>query len=502
MTKQLSKLFIVIGMSLGTDFALAQDVKAQGLVMLDYEVIAVPGSQSIDLMGFHFLNKMNDWMYLGVGGYAPLFKGEYGGFMALDITAHVQRRIFGNFVVDAGLSVGGGGGGKSVQQSVILSGTGGFVKSYFGVGYDFGDFSVGVNFARMKFKKSAIDNSQPNIYVQVPFSYSIGSYSSSGDRLFPADKRDTPGASLDVSENVLTLGLDNFVQIRPEGLNKDTINVAELQFSHFMTKNSYWYVNAGVGYHGLPLYNHVLGGLGYRLPVSSQLNLYGQLAVGSGGYAPDTLNTGPGLLVYPKISAEYLFSKNFGLSLSAGYLFAPKGSSKNYTVGAALNYHIHSGGTSSDTLGRTEGILYRGYRFNLFPQTAFNPKSTGSSQSRLNMLSAQLDNIVSDHFYIPVQVNIAYNAYSGYPGYGELLAGVGVQTKHHKDSRTQWFGQLLLGTNSHGPMLKTGIGLNLGLSDHFAIYGMVGQAFGTNREKFRADYLGVGVTYRFSVPSW
>lgn len=529
MIKKTFKILVVISIFLGADFCLAQEtslvsnenpksgssesastkrseppklIKAEGMVMLDYEVIPVPGRKSIDLMGFHFLSKMNEWMYLGVGGYAPLFNGEYGGFMAIDVTAHVQRKIFGNFFADAGVSVGGGGGGKSVEQSKILSGTGGFVKTYFGLGHDFDDFSVGVNFANMKFKGSVIDHSQFNLYVQMPFSYSTSPYASSGDRSIAAGKSDAQQGKLTSSENMLTLGLDNFFQINPEGVNKNTINVVDLQFSNFMTKDIYWYVNAGVGYHGLTLYNHILAGIGYRVPISPRIGLYGQLALGSGGYAPETINTGSGLLVYPKLSVEYLLDKNLALSLSGGYLFAPKGSSKNYTFGAALNYHIKSGGRSSATSDTAEESIYRGYRINLFQQTEFNVKDRNIPRSKINLLSAQFDNIVNDNFFVPTQISVAYNAYLGYPGYGELLVGIGVQNKYYKDGRFQWFGQLLAGTNSHGLILKTGIGLNLGLNDRTAIYGLAGQTFAVDKGKFRSDYVGFGLTYRFSVPSW
>ncbi len=530
MIKQFPNLLVVVGLFLGASFALAQEanlvsnqntkldssesvsttrsersnlIKSEGIVMLDYEVIPVPGNKSIDLMGFHLLNKVNDWMYLGVGGYAPLFNGEYGGFMAFDVTAHVQRRIFGNFFAAAGLSMGGGGGGKSTEQSKILSGTGGFVKSYIGLGYDFRDFSVGLNLAKMKFTKSAIDNSQFNIYVQVPFSYSIGSYASSGDRVFSADKPDAERTFVDSGENTLTVGLDNFLQINPEGLIKETIHIADLQFSHFMTKNSYWYATAGVGYHGMPLYNQVLGGLGYRVRISPNVNLYSQLALGSGGYDPETINTGSGLLVYPKISAEYLLDKNLGFSLSAGYLFAPMGSSKNYTFGASLNYRIHSGGESSAASDTNESVVYRGYRFNLFQQTEFNVKYRDIGRSKINLLSAQIDKIMSDHIYIPIQVSVAYDTYLGYPGYGELLAGIGVQNKYYENNRFQLFGQFLVGTNVHGQILKTGVGMNYGVSDRLAIYALVGQTFSIDKEKeFKSDYVGLGMTYRFSVPSW
>ncbi|MFZ2649664.1 MAG: hypothetical protein WA210_06115 [Burkholderiaceae bacterium] len=483
----------------------ARSRSAEAMFMLDYQVIPVPGGKSIDLTGFHVFNELNDWMYLGVGGHAPILAGEYGGFMAFDVTAHVQRKIYGNLFADAGLSLGGGGGGKSVQQSRILSGTGRYVKSYVGFGHDFVDFSLGANLAHMKFTNSAINHSQLNLFVQVPFSYVIGPYARSGDRLFSADHAGALEISEDPAENILTLGLDNLVQINPEGQHKNNINLVDMQFSHFMTKHSYWYFNAAAGYRGLPLYNQAIGGLGYRAGITPNIKLYGQLGIGSGGYAPETINTGPGLLIYPRISAEYSINKNFGVLFSAGYMFAPKGSSKNYTLGAALNYHIHSGDVGSGASGAANHASYRGYRFNLFQQTEFNVKFRGADQDKIKLLTIQFDNVVNDHIYIPVQVGAAYNTHLTYPGYGEITAGVGVQNKYDKNERFQFFGQLLVGANVHGSILKTGVGTKYGVSDRLAIYGVAGQTFagpGSNREKFRSEYVGLGVTYRFSVPSW
>jgi hypothetical protein len=474
--------------------------RAEGMVVLDYQVIPVPGEKSIDLMGLHVLTKLTDWMYFGVGAYAPLFKGDYGGFMAFDVTAHAQRRIWGNLFANAGLSVGGGGGGKSMQQSKVLSGTGGFVKGYVGLGYDLMDVSVGANVARMKFKDSAIDSTQLNVFVQVPFSYSIGPYASFGEKLAASDSKGFFG---DSSETTLTFGLDNFVQIDPEGSNKATIRLIDLQFAHYMTKNAYWYTSLGIGYHGLPLYNQIIGGLGYRFGVSSRVNLHGQLGVGSGGWAPETINTGSGLLIYPKVAAEYAIAKNLSLSLSAGYLFAPKGSSKNYTFGASLNYHIRSGREGPDARGISDSILYRGFRFSVFPQTNYNVRRRDIDRENIGMLSVQFDSIVSDHVYIPIKGAAAYTAYLGFPGYGELLAGAGVQSKHNKGDRLQFFGQLLGGANVHGPVLQAGFGVNYGLNDRLAIFATAGKTLTTssNDGSFRSDYVGLGMTYRFSVPN-
>src|SRR6478672_3410682 len=74
--------------------------RGEGLIVLDYQVIPVPHQPSLDLMGFHVLNKVAEGLYVGVGAYAPLVKGEYGGFMAFDVGASVQHRIRGPLFVN------------------------------------------------------------------------------------------------------------------------------------------------------------------------------------------------------------------------------------------------------------------------------------------------------------------------------------------------------------------------------------------------------------------
>ncbi len=475
--------------------------RGEGMIVLDYQVIPVPQQPALDLMGFHILNKVADGLFVGVGAYAPLLRGEYGGFMAFDLGAHVQRRIAGRLFANAGLAGGGGGGGKSTQQSIELSGTGGFIKGYAGLGLDFDGFSIGANAARMKFRHSAIDHTQLNLFVQMPFDYKVGSLALAGERLSPAD---TEAAFTASSANTLTLGLDNYKQIDPQGSNKSTIHLADLQFAHYMSRASYWYASLGVGYRGLPLYNQFFGGLGYRFDVAPRVSLHTQLGLGSGGYAPEKIDTGAGLLVYPKLSAEYAITKDFGLALTTGYLFAPKGTSKNHTLGVALNYHLQSPRRATDGDAPPDGAVFRGYRFSLVQQTETGVSVRGADRSSIHMLSAQLDTLVSDHVYLPIRAGVAYNAYLGYPGYGELLAGVGLQTRYAKGDRFQFFGQLLGGTNVHGLIINPGIGMNLSLSDRWAVHGSAGKTLATSTANgnFKATSLALGLTYRFSVPSW
>jgi hypothetical protein len=473
---------------------------AKGRIMLDYEVIPVPGYKSIDLLGAHYLHQLNPWLYLGVGIHAPLVYGNYSGFMAFDTTLHAQRRIFGNSFVDAGVSLGGGAGGSSISQVVQLSGTGRLFKSYIGLGYDFRNFSAGVNYTHFQFVDSLTDHSQLDFFFQKPVSYFVGSYAYSGRQT--GSDVSLPG----VGETILAAEFNNIFQLNPTGSNRNTINSLSLQFSHFLNRNPYVFFGVEAGYQGLPWYNQALGGIGYRYSMSPRINFYGQIGVGSGGYDPAEIDMGPGLIVYPKVSAEYLLNKTLGIALSTGYVVAPYGTSKNVTLGAALNYHLASKEGSRLGTGTENVQRFRGFRFNVFHQTEFNVRVGTSAHHNINLLSAQWDSILSDHWYLPIQASVATNDFLGYPGYGELSAGLGVQNKYVARNRFQNFFQVLIGTNINNFVLKTSAGLNYSLTDNLALYGQVGRTISLNKwtqyafdMRVNADSVGLGLTYRFSL---
>lgn len=472
----------------------------EAIILMDYQVLRVAGDKPIDLMGFHVLNKVTDWLFLGGGLYAPLFKGEYGGFMAFDVAAHAQQRLTPQLFATVGILAGGGGGGRSVEQSKVLSGTGGYFKGYVGLGYDFGNFSIGANVAKMKFSHSAIDGAQANVFLEIPYTYLTGPFSSHGQRLSLADARQ---ASEKSDEKMLTVVFDNFRQLNPEGSFKGTFNIADLQYAHYFARDTYWYGGLGVGYHGLLLYNQLMGGIGQRVPISPRVTMYGQLGIGSGGYAPERLNTGAGLLVYPKVAAEYALSKDLGLSLSAGYLVAPEGSSKNLSFGLGLTHHIRSGAAPS-LASDTDGLpTYQAFRVSFFQQVDSSVRFHDTDIGKVKMIGMQADAIVNDRLYIPLQVAVAYNAYRGNPGYGELLAGIGVQNRTDPGERLQLFGQLMAGANVHGLAVKASGGLRYGLSDRTSLHLTAGriEAKSAAGTRFSADSLGLGLDYRFSIPA-
>jgi hypothetical protein len=474
----------------------------EGLLLLDYQVLRVAGDQAIDLMGLHVHHKMADSLYLGTGFYLPLVRGAYGGFAAFDVGAHVQHHLTPRIFATAGLSVGGGAGGRSIAQAKVLSGTGAFYKAYVGLGYDFGPFTLGANLAKMRFKQSSIDSTQANVFVGIPFGYRSGSFYRHGEPLTPAEAQEAAEAG---GESTWSVVLDNFRQIDPTGSFKGDFNMVDLQYAHYIAPDTYWYVALGVGYRGLPIYNQVLGGLGHRLQLAPSLKLHAQLGIGSGGYSPDIIDTDAGLLVYPKLSAEYAVTPDLGLSLSLGYLAAPKGTSRNFSAGVGLNYRFGSGtGRASAPAGRMAELpRFQAFRVNAFQQTESGVRFLGLDRDSLQLIGAQVDAIVDDRWYLAVQGAIAYSEYLGNPGYGELLAGAGLQTRAERGDRWQVFGQLMAGTNVHGLAAKASGGIRYLLGETLGLTLTAGhiQARSKAGNRFTANTLALGLEYRFSLPT-
>jgi hypothetical protein len=345
----------------------------------------------------------------------------------------------------------------------------------------------------MEFLKSAINNTQINFFLQTPFSYTTGAYSRSGDP-FSAP----PRASLNSFGSMISFGLDNYVQIAPVGSYKGMINALDIQYSKFMSKRTYWYYALGVGYKGLPIYNQVIAGVGARFALSNRLRLYGQVGLGSGGYAPSIIDTGSGLMLYPKLSVEFLIKSNTGLSLTAGYVHALDGPARNFTFGVALNHYFGTANAPEGTFEPRSG-RYDGYRFSITHETALNPRFGDIPLNNFNMIAIQVDKLVSGHIYIPLRAAISYQAYRGYPGYGEISAGIGVQNSYMAGGRLQFFGELQVGANVQGTITRGIVGLDYTLRDGLALRATLGQTRGNTG--YRATQFGLGLTSRFSLLS-
>lgn len=481
------------------------------MVMLDYEKIALTTGGKFDFLSTHYLQQINDWIYVGAGISAPLVNGNFGGFFSGDLTLHTQKEVFGNWFVDAGLSVGAGAGGASVRNILSLSGTGAYVKGYAGFGYGFGNLNVGVNLARVQIAGSPINDTTLNFFIQKPLSYRVGSHSASGDALGPEDF-----AGLG-TESIVSFEYSNLNQINPTGKYKGDIGLVSPQFLQFIDADNYVFYGLDLGVTGLVWYNQFQGGVGRRVSVGPRINLYGQLGIGSGGWVTDTINTGPGLVFYPKAKAEYMWSNGVGTFFSAGYMIAPKGTSRNWSIGAGVQYHFPSAKQVLDNQDPDTGVALRGLRISAFDRKSFGVVYNGTKLHDLNLVGGQFDYNLTKHWYFAVQVAAATNDFKGYAGYVEGLAGVGYQMDLFGSDRLQGYAQVLYGLNDVGitaqhdvgALIYPSFGVNYNLTDRYSIYTQFGKTISTGQyikrgftNAYESYSVGVGVSFRFGVPIW
>lgn len=473
----------------------------RALLKFDYQVVPITGYPTIDLMGFHYLYGVTRWLYFGIGGYAPLFYGNYGGFLTFDAITQVQYSFTPHFFADAGTAFGGGGGGANVASSEILCPKSRYVNSYAGLGYHFSHLSVGLNYSYFHFFGSPINHAQIDIYIQKSLSYAVGSYKYIDRWVRSLSEIKCDKDCPDASTNVISFELNNLFPNKQKNGFDEPIHLIAFELDHYFSRKRFVFFNGAAGYAGMPGYNQVLFGVGYHIAIFPRVGFSSEFGVGSGGYDPNRIDTHTGLLIYPKFLLEYFFNKKISLSLSGGYLVAPDGNFNAYSVGMGVNYHFFTGGKIPDDIFKNNHWRFGGFRASLFNQTEFDVKHANSSIPNINLISFELDSFVHRYWYIPMQISFAYTNEHGGPGYGEALIGLGVQTKPVLKKQFQYFFQAMAGTDVHGAAVKPQIGVNYGLTDYLAVYGMLARTFSFEKEReIMSSYsVGLGLTYRFSL---
>lgn len=490
------------------DAQIPQLAPVPDMLVLDYAPIELTTGGRFDLFGVHYLHAINDWLYAGLGFSAPLVRGNYGGFFSADATLHAQTSIGGNWFVDGGLAFGAGAGGASLSGILTLSGDGTYVKKYAGIGYDFGRFRVGLNYADISVARSPINDQVLNLFFQKPLSYSVGRYRDTGRALGPES------FGLLGNEAIISFEYSHLTQIAPTGSYTGPLGLISSQLTSFFAPDSYYFIGLDLGYSGLVWYNQAQGGLGHRLRLSPRVDLMAQVGVGSGGWVTSAIDTGPGLVIYPKVKLEYRLNRRLGATLSAGYLFAPLGTSRNWTLGAGLAYHFPSAAqaTGAEPLVGDEHVALKGLRTSIFARRLIDPVATGTPLPDMTLLAFQFDYSLAPNWYLPVQIAAAVEPYRGFAGYVEGMAGLGWQSAPLAGERLRLYGQVLYGLNDAGAnpggLIYPSGGVTFDLDDRLSLYAQAGRTLSLNQltgggaNTFQSWSVGLGLSYSFSLPSW
>ena len=482
-----------------------------GMIMLDYSPITLTTGGAFDLASYRYLQRTRaDWLYFGIGAFAPLVRGNVGGFYGAEGSLHAQRQIGNsNWFVNGGLSFGVGAGGDSILGIRAFSGQGLFGRGYVGLGYRARHLSFGVNYSRIAIAGSPVNDSTLTFFVQRPLGFAVGSYADSG-RTIRADQFESPR-----NGNILSFHLSRIGQINPTGSHTGPIGVMSPQFTHFMNRDFYTFFGVEIGITGLDWYNQAQAGFGYRFALSPRTNLYAQLGIGSGGWVNSHINTGAGLVLYPRLTMEYMINDRIGAQVSAGYFWAPTGTSRNWTISAGLAYHM-SRGHQTDPAHAQDVFTMHGVRLNVMARTTSTITYSGRQSEGISMLAVQADYSLTDRWFASAQIAAATEDFRTFAGYAEGFFGLGWQSRPFAGGRAQAFAQFnfglndvgVTGRNAVGPLIHPTLGVNYHLNDRVSLYGQIGmaQSIGhlidpTITNRFENSSIGLGVTYRFALPA-
>jgi hypothetical protein len=216
------------------------------------------------------------------------------------------------------------------------------------------------------------------------------------------------------------------------------------------------------------------------------------------------------------VALEYLWDNGLGAQLSAGYLAAPLGTSRNWTVGLGLNYHLSHRTREAGASVDSEDYTLRGIRLNDFGRRASDIFYRGRTSDPLGLLAVQADHALNENWYVAAQLAVAANRFRGYAGFAEGFVGLGWQTNLTRSGRLQGYARVLAGVNDlgitsaheNGLMLFPAVGLHDHLNDRLSIYGQRGATHSIGQyisqgptTDFENDSFGLGMSYRFSLLS-
>lgn len=428
-----------------------------GFFRFSFDDVKMPNNlQHMGLFGINYFADLTPNLYAGIGAYGAV-TGTQGGLFALGFAGGLHHEFMPHWWGDVGMFLGGGGGKSS------LVGGGLMLRPYVGIAYAWQWARVGVHYSYVTFPDGQIHGSQIGLDMDIPWDFYYTDPQNAGRHFFNFDSFHLPsGKFLDFQRNDFGLILQAYRQragTRSVNGNVEdgTIGIVGAELDHYMTDRIFWWAQAGGAFHGIPNgFMDVLGGLGYRLP----LNNYGfalmpQLGIGAGGGG--TVDTGGGILVSPQLGVQWPLNKSLAARVSGGYLWAPQGNLKAYTLTGEVLYHLDIATASNQLASFATGDSWaQGWRIQLLNQTYIHPQRNGMSDtSAINLIALQIDQFFTPQFFISYQAASAYSGnHAG--GLASGMLGPGVQSKELFHRPLKIYAALLVGAAGGGSLALEG----------------------------------------------
>ena len=457
-----------------------------------------------EFMGLYSIgayHHLNSWLYGGVTLYGAA-TGRRGGFFTGGYTLGVEHKFTDNWILDLGGYVGAGGGGAAAQGGGLM------IRPHIGLKYDLSWSSLGLNYSYVDFPNGDISSDAIALSVDIPFT--SPTFNWENDEFtqvdyFGADLSNVTRHRSHIAARVRAYYPSSDSKTTSGGSFDDSIGLVGVDYSYFLDEN--WFATfetAGAFSGGVGGYAELLGGIGYRLPLTRDNRLALLPALTIGGAGGGAVETGGGFVARANLGLEYRLSPDLNIIMDGGYLTAPDGNFDTPYVGFNLAYVMKTFAQDQKGEPLTEKNLIQTnkWRFRPAHQWYFDAQRKDSSSRDMQLLGGKIDWFVGEWWYLTGQGLSAYEGGAG--GYSEGLWGLGILGPNWNN--WQIYGEMLIGAGGGGGvdsgsalLYKPSIGLEYKLNDDFSLQTGIGKVI-SKEGNLDANTLDVSLVWRFGIP--
>jgi hypothetical protein len=420
--------------SLAAGGALAQEpstlVVQPAEARISYERLKLPGNESLGLVGTSYLVEVGQGLAFGPAIFGGI-SGQRGGMFTFGAELAYKQPLYGPLRAEAGLYVGGGGGGAlPVRDGLML-------RPHLDLLYDFGPFNLGLSYSRVRFVGSAIDSDQVGLVFSTNTAFS---YIPRDRMSLPVTAIGRPGAGFDRVQGVVGV-------YQPRGQNDrvgggdlpDSIGYVGMRAERAFNGIAYWGMEANASTQGsVNGYAEYLGTVGVETGIGDQLFTLGsRVALGMGGGGG--VDTGGGLLAKASAYGAMRLSRDLAVTLEAGVTRAPQGNFKAVHGAASVIWIFDDLGNVFSPSRTTRTEFVTGVEH-------FDAARQNGSTGPVSAVVLKASRFLDRNLYVTGQAHSAFDGGAG--GYSAGLFGVG------------W--QQAMGTRETGPTWHVGIEALLG----------------------------------------